>query len=526
MRFPDGITNALGKVFLAAGLIAGQVLTWNGANWVPDTAPSLPLPPGTAIGQHLLWNGASWDVFLFELNVKAFGAVGDGIADDTAAVQTAIDAVPQVGGRVYFPAGIYRVTQSLVINVGNRPVLLFGDGTSEQLHGAPAGGASTIVWDGAFAAPVISVSNNATQVAVRDLCIDNVGVGANAATHGIKVANSPNFALDNVLMFPAPGLGFTTAGIELSDNNLLAGAHFYNVYTRNCAAGLKVNSVVGFLASSCRFIECGIGVVLGAAGATAYQSCFVGCLFEARVGGYDVDVIRAQAIQFDGCQFDNLGHTFSVRVLSTAVLADNISFQGSRFIGATDGVNTAQYAIKTDFVSAKLYAAGCFFTGYVTAAINNANCTSITLVACHTEENVPLVDSLTSVRYLGCDQAGAILEDRLGGNTGVAIGNVGGTIRQVLTAFGDWRPNGGVAIAPGAAAIDGVIAVPGAVVGNTIAVGFWPIGADTTPAGTLFVGTVTAPGVITVSLLNMSGAPLTYNSVGRVYVDVIQHPTA
>ena len=36
-------------------------------------------------------------------NVKDFGAIGNGIANDTAAVQRAIDA----GGMVYFPAGTY-----------------------------------------------------------------------------------------------------------------------------------------------------------------------------------------------------------------------------------------------------------------------------------------------------------------------------------------------------------------------------------------------------------------------------------
>ena len=43
------------------------------------------------------------------LNVRDFGAKGDGITMDTAAIQTAIAAAPK-GARIVFPKGIYRTT--------------------------------------------------------------------------------------------------------------------------------------------------------------------------------------------------------------------------------------------------------------------------------------------------------------------------------------------------------------------------------------------------------------------------------
>lgn len=60
------------------------------------------------------------------LNVKAYGAVGNGVADDTVAVAAAIAAAIALSGAiVYFPAGTYRLTSALTCGAG---VALRGDG--------------------------------------------------------------------------------------------------------------------------------------------------------------------------------------------------------------------------------------------------------------------------------------------------------------------------------------------------------------------------------------------------------------
>ena len=46
-------------------------------------------------------------------NVRAYGAVGDGVTDDTAAIQAAIDAAVAAAGDVFFPDGTYLVGGSL-----------------------------------------------------------------------------------------------------------------------------------------------------------------------------------------------------------------------------------------------------------------------------------------------------------------------------------------------------------------------------------------------------------------------------
>jgi len=73
------------------------------------------------------------------VSVKDFGAVGDGVADDTAAIQTAINSIPTtlggslpllpnvtgVGGTtLYFPKGVYKISSALV--VGSRRIFIAG----------------------------------------------------------------------------------------------------------------------------------------------------------------------------------------------------------------------------------------------------------------------------------------------------------------------------------------------------------------------------------------------------------------
>jgi len=61
------------------------------------------------------------------LNVKTFGATGDGTTDDTTAVQSAWTAAVAIGAAMYFPAGTY-VIANLSFSSNNKPVTLFGDG--------------------------------------------------------------------------------------------------------------------------------------------------------------------------------------------------------------------------------------------------------------------------------------------------------------------------------------------------------------------------------------------------------------
>jgi hypothetical protein len=84
--------------------------------------------------------------FISWKNVKDFGAVGNGVTDDTAAIQTALNALKNVHTNtwsvLYFPAGTYRITRPLTTS---RP-------SNQDYFGAEIIGAdpntTTLAWDG------------------------------------------------------------------------------------------------------------------------------------------------------------------------------------------------------------------------------------------------------------------------------------------------------------------------------------------------------------------------------------------
>jgi hypothetical protein len=98
---------------------------------------------------------------------QEFGAVGDGVADDTDAIQQAIDAQRDLNNKiVYFPPGTYRITRSLVVP----DVEASGGANFNRLVLAGAGtmGSRTSVIDVDFDGTGIRIK--APLSAIRGLC--------------------------------------------------------------------------------------------------------------------------------------------------------------------------------------------------------------------------------------------------------------------------------------------------------------------------------------------------------------------
>lgn len=102
------------------------------------------------IGDIINWAEVIQDIGI--INVKTFGAKGDGATDDTTAIQAAIDFVGTTGGVVYFPAGVYKTTASLIItNISN--IAFVGDGMGSGAITPGKDSASRVEFD-ALSTPV------------------------------------------------------------------------------------------------------------------------------------------------------------------------------------------------------------------------------------------------------------------------------------------------------------------------------------------------------------------------------------
>jgi hypothetical protein len=170
-------------------------------------------------------------------NVKSHGAVGDGAADDTEAIQEAIDSLPVTGGKVYFPRGTYRVTSSIA---STKPSLVLeGEGGA----GWNAGAATRIETSAAI---VVFDLGTASGSELRGAQIANLSIndtsGAGAALGAVLIRNQWNCVFRNVSVNSFTGgyafnLDATGGAVVLTS--------FENVKGRQNKYGITVAGTVG-----------------------------------------------------------------------------------------------------------------------------------------------------------------------------------------------------------------------------------------------------------------------------------------
>jgi hypothetical protein len=167
------------------------------------------------------------------INVKNFGAKGDGVTDDTLALQKAINSTNRDYQVVYFPQGTYLVSNTIQIGrlktiqgaAKNKTIIRLKDRSTAFMQ-APK--------------PVLRSMYNNNQtfgVYIRDLTVDT-GQG-NSKAIGIQYNTHNNGAIDNVMIKSEDLAG--TIGLDLSETEFGPGM-ITNLTVEGFDTGIKTPS--------------------------------------------------------------------------------------------------------------------------------------------------------------------------------------------------------------------------------------------------------------------------------------------
>lgn len=275
-------------------------LTQNdGADWIGYQ------PPGAGIAR------TAQEKMRDIVSVKDFGAVGDGVADDTSAIQSAINA----SANVLLPPGTYKITKLSIIN--KTDFLLIGYGARIEFTGAPV--------NGTHALAIIQSSN----ICIAGLVIDgnNETRGALEGSHNVSIYGCVNVIIEDVKSIYSSSDGFyvnrSAVGPTINGYALTTLIQTENVTLRNCIAeyncrqGLSGISYIGLTAINCRFSKTGkssAGFIAPAAGIdlepnqpSVYlpqRSMFLDCTFYDNNGSHLIINARSSDTIVDGCTLD------------------------------------------------------------------------------------------------------------------------------------------------------------------------------------------------------------------------------
>ncbi len=271
------------------------------------------------------------------VNVKWFGAKGDGQTDDTAAIQAAIDALPATGGTVTIPGGTYLISKTLQVGNGDagekvstqNAVKLIGMGSGF----ADMGTASTSVVAAAAMDSVIVVNGRISDVEIAGLNINGNG----KAETGLFLHSFTGGYFHNLNIN-----GFGKYGLKLMAGTAPTGN--YNIYNRFESIGVYAQNDE----SACLYFD---GHYLE--NNDTWLTVFTDCRFDAMdtqksIAGHFkfVDSISFYRCQFKakqdssvGAVFDAIGHPnfpcgigfYDCSISSTQVIEDETYQPGAQY---------------------------------------------------------------------------------------------------------------------------------------------------------------------------------------------------
>lgn len=234
----DGLTMMPGADYaLASGVLVFTVAPTNGAEVLARYGQAIPAALG-ADAAAISYQPAGVGSVVTDVQSKLresvsvldFGAVGDGVTDDTAAIQAAINAA--TGKRLYFPGGTYKVTG--VTAYGNE-IQIYGDGYTRSqisLINGSTGIPLTITGTPHFVAEDISFDGNKANCPSATYAVLMIGTNTgaefnrcffvNAKTDGLGQGGTADYPIIRDCIFETngnDGLSLSTATTALITGN-------------------------------------------------------------------------------------------------------------------------------------------------------------------------------------------------------------------------------------------------------------------------------------------------------------------
>lgn len=260
----------------------------------------------------------------FARNVKDYGAKGDGVADDTSAINSAISSA--AGGTVFFPVGTYLTSgivggsnglrligagrqSCVIINTGGagNPLIAIPDG----IRGYHVEGFFLKSTNGTSQGPAILIGTNFGEVEIKD-----VEIYAYGSQGGVQQTTGNGIHLTMINVRSNGGTNgfnfYNTGSVEINTINAIS------CYCNDADAdGWKFSKVTQFNLFGCSSDNNGIRT----SGSYGYliagvQGTLIGCTFENNAysgsNGGGIHVVSGNAYNFFNCSSVNQGQPWNI----------------------------------------------------------------------------------------------------------------------------------------------------------------------------------------------------------------------
>lgn len=313
-----------------------------------DSAGAIELVPRATIGGASFQQTGTGSVLrtvqdelrLLSVNPRQFGAVGDGAADDTLALQRAANEAAAQGAMLLIPRGTYRITDTVTFP-GAIPTV-FQQGLIS--YAGPAGRAALVVGDGG------TTANRCRRYLGLRVERATLATWLDEADVGIRLRNMDSCVIE-VLQAERFTIGVQTFGDGrgFEDSTLILGRLVDNRYQLDIRTNL-----VGAWNNSVRYIG---GHFANSSSTWPLLSRF-GVRFSRAAGGYNLH--NGHFFFGPGFELQNQGFTvdaipFLVEVNSRSVLAYGIRMEANSDIVARHTAAAADHVYEVAFASNGTY---------------------------------------------------------------------------------------------------------------------------------------------------------------------------